>query len=257
MYYHVPDNFEDFTYVSQLLQAKGYKTAVEAHRRAMPRCMGTLYWQLNDCWPTMSWSTVDYHNRWKASHYAIKKAFKEVIVSSAIEGDNVNTWVVSDRLEQFEAEINLQLMDFSGNTLWSDKKEIMAGANTSTLVHSVSESMLPAGAGPGNIVMVADVSAEGVHIATNNFYFAAPRFMELPPSDIWFALNKTPSGYKIELFSDYLEKNVFIDIPEGRGTFSDNFFDLLPGRSMIVEIKTDLILDPETDIKIVSHNNLR
>ena len=78
-YYQVPEKFEDFVYVSQLLQAKAYKTAIEAHRRNMPHCMGSLYWQLNDSWPTVSWSSVDHEGRWKAAHYAVKKAYKEEI----------------------------------------------------------------------------------------------------------------------------------------------------------------------------------
>ena len=257
MYYEVPAGFEDFTYVSQLLQAKGYKTAIEAHRRAMPHCMGTLYWQLNDCWPTMSWSTVDYHNRWKASHYAVKKAFKEVIVSSAIEGDYINTYIVSDRLEPLDAEITLTLMDIGGNILWSEDTKIHVGANNSTLVHSVQEASLPGGDRPGSIFFLAEVISDAEVIAENILYFAAPRYLELPPSDIWFTISETADGYDIELASDHLERNVYIDIPGGKGAFSDNFFDLLPGRKKTISINTDLVLDPETEIRILSLNDLR
>ena len=257
MYYDVPDDFEDFTYVSQLLQAKGYKTAIEAHRRAMPHCMGTLYWQLNDCWPTVSWSTVDYYNRWKASHYAVKKAYDEVIVSTTIEGDHLNTYVVSDRLEPLDAEITLTLMDLSGNTLWSETGIIHASANTSTLVHSMLEASLPAGDRPGSIVFVSEVKTGAEVIAENTFYFTAPRHLELLPSDIYFTISETDGGYDIELTSDHLERNVFIDIPGGLGTFSDNFFDLVPGRNKIVAITTETVLDPETDIQIISLNDLK
>ena len=254
MYYDVPDDFVNFTYVSQLLQAKGYKTAIESHRRAMPQCMGTLYWQLNDCWPTMSWATVDYHNRWKASHYAVKKAFEEVIVSSAIEGDDVNTYVVSDRLEPFEAEIKISLMDFKGNVLWTETEKVNIQANTSNLIHSVLESNLPAGNRPGSIVMVTDLTVDGEEVATNNFYFAAPKYLDLPPSDIWFSLKRIDGGYELELFSDVLERKIFVDITGGKGTFSDNYFDLLPGREKTIKITTNLILDPAEDISIVSLN---
>ena len=257
MYYNVPDDFKDFTYISQLLQAKGYKTAVEAHRRAMPHCMGTLYWQLNDCWPTISWATVDYHNRWKASHYAVKKAFEEVIVSAAIEGDNINTYVVSDKLEPFEAEITISLMEFNGNILWSETQPVQVSANTSTMVHSIKESDLPAGNRPGSIVLVTDVKVDGREVATNNLYFTAPKYLDLPPSDVWFALKKVSDGYELELFSDVLERNIFIDVPGGKGAFSDNYFDLLPGREKTIKITTNLILDPVEDVSIVSLNNIK
>ncbi|MBM3404662.1 MAG: glycoside hydrolase family 2 protein, partial [Bacteroidetes bacterium] len=79
--YLLPVKFGDYVYVSQLMQAEAMKTAIEAHRRAMPNCMGSLYWQFNDCWPAISWSSVDYYGRWKASHYFIKKAFNNIILS--------------------------------------------------------------------------------------------------------------------------------------------------------------------------------
>ncbi len=256
MYYRVPEDFSDFTYVSQLLQAKGYRTAIESHRRSMPHCMGTLYWQLNDCWPTVSWSTVDYHNRWKASHYAVRKAFEEVIVSPVIEGDYINIYVISDRLEPFDAELTLTLMDFTGKILWSSAAKTTVNANTSSLAYSLTEASLPGGDRPGNRVLVTDLTAGDTMITTNLLYFAAPRFLELPSSDIWFTLNEADDGYEIELYSDNLEKNVFLDIPGGNSIFSDNFFDLLPGHGKTVRIRTKLTLDPETDIKILSLNEL-
>ncbi|MDZ7725276.1 MAG: hypothetical protein U5R06_21280 [candidate division KSB1 bacterium] len=64
-HYKQPRDFESYLYVSQLLQAKAVEMAVDAHRRNKPFCMGTLYWQLNDCWPVTSWSSVDYYGNWK------------------------------------------------------------------------------------------------------------------------------------------------------------------------------------------------
>ena len=67
--YRKPIGFEELIYMSQLLQADGIQTAIEAHRRNKDRCMGSLYWQLNDCWPGASWSSIDYYGKWKALHY--------------------------------------------------------------------------------------------------------------------------------------------------------------------------------------------
>jgi beta-mannosidase len=69
--YREPKDFASFLYVSQVLQAEGIKVAAESLRRSRPRTMGSLYWQLNDCWPVASWSSIDYFGRWKAlQHYA-------------------------------------------------------------------------------------------------------------------------------------------------------------------------------------------
>jgi beta-mannosidase len=257
MYYDVPDDFGDFVYVSQLLQAKGYKTAVEAHRRAMPHCMGTLYWQLNDCWPTMSWATVDYYNRWKASHYAIKKAYEDIIVSSVIEGDNVNTYAVSDRLGPVEAIIGLTLMDYNGNILWSDSINAVVAANTSTLVHSIKESSLPAGDRAGSVVLVADVIAGEEIIATNNLYFASPKYLELPDASVQLGYSRNRDGYIVELVSDRLIRNLYLQTADPDAVYSDNYFDLIPGRKKLVKINTTGQIVKDDDITMLSLNDLK
>ena len=77
--YKVPDNMDDYIYVSQLLQAYGIKTAIEAHRNAKPRCMGSLYWQLNDCWPVVSWSGLDYYGNKKALQFFVKNVLRSAV----------------------------------------------------------------------------------------------------------------------------------------------------------------------------------
>lgn len=79
--YRYPENFSDFVYASQLLQADGIRYGVEHYRRNRGRCMGAIYWQLNDCWPVISWSSIDYFGRWKALHYYAKRFFAPVMLS--------------------------------------------------------------------------------------------------------------------------------------------------------------------------------
>ena len=79
--YPVPSDFKKFIYASQILQADGMRIGMEAHRRSQPYCMGTLYWQLNDCWPVASWSSRDYYGNWKALHYIDHDVFEHVSLS--------------------------------------------------------------------------------------------------------------------------------------------------------------------------------
>ncbi len=79
--YRYPESFSDFVYASQLLQADGIRYGVEHYRRNRGRCMGAIYWQLNDCWPVISWSSIDYYGRWKALHYYAKRFFAPVMLS--------------------------------------------------------------------------------------------------------------------------------------------------------------------------------
>jgi len=72
-------SLEDFCYVSQLLQAWGTGYGILCHLQAQPHCMGTLYWQLNDCWPVASWSSIDYYGNWKALHYRVRDLFSDTV----------------------------------------------------------------------------------------------------------------------------------------------------------------------------------
>ena len=95
-YYQVPEDFGQMLYMSQVLQARAMRIAMETHRRHMPYCMGSLVWQLNDCWPVASWSTTDYYHNWKAAQYALREACKPVILAPQLTADSLKLWVVND-----------------------------------------------------------------------------------------------------------------------------------------------------------------
>ncbi|MGD2122905.1 MAG: glycoside hydrolase family 2 protein, partial [Gemmatimonadota bacterium] len=141
--YPVPESFDDFVYVSQLLQARGMAVAFEAHRRAMPRTMGTLYWQLNDTWPVVSWSSRDYFGRLKALHYKTRKAFAPTLISPVLHGDTLQVWGVRDPVvpEPDPAALLLELVDFDGPILWEDSISVSLGKNQSRILWQASPSI--------------------------------------------------------------------------------------------------------------------
>ena len=98
-----------FLYLCQLLQARGIKMGIEVQRRAMPYCMGSLYWQINDCWPVASWSSIDYYGNWKALHYAVRDAFENIDLSFKIQNDSLQIFVISDSLKNLEAKLKHKL----------------------------------------------------------------------------------------------------------------------------------------------------
>ena len=128
-HYKNPKDFESFLYVSQLLQSHGIKMGIEAHRRNRERCMGSLYWQINDCWPVASWSSIDYYGQWKALHYNAKKAFQNLLVSFDEDDENVYVHVISDSLETMDAQLRVRLMDFEGNILKTRHEDVTIMAN--------------------------------------------------------------------------------------------------------------------------------
>jgi beta-mannosidase len=115
-----PKDFESYVYVSQLLHAQAIKTASEAHRRNKPYTMGSMYWQINDCWPTISWSTIDYYGNWKAAHYQARNSYKEFLVSITQKDDAVKVYIISDRLKETAGELKINAYDFNGNLLFKE-----------------------------------------------------------------------------------------------------------------------------------------
>lgn len=144
LYYKVPEDFEQLVYLGLVLQGQGMRHGMEAHRRNRPYCMGTLYWQLNDSWPVVSWSSIDYYGNWKAMHYQAKRAFAPVLVDAIKEGDDLNIYVMSDKLEaDKDVTLQLRLMDLTESI---KEKEIKGEvpANASTLYHKEKyEGMTP------------------------------------------------------------------------------------------------------------------
>ena len=104
-------------YVGLVLQGQGMRHGLEAHRRNRPYCMGTLYWQLNDSWPVVSWSSIDYYGNWKALHYQAKRAFTPILINPIQQNDSLSVFLISDRLDAMEQmTLEMKVVDFDGKT---------------------------------------------------------------------------------------------------------------------------------------------
>lgn len=110
-------SFQQFVYYSQLTQAEAVITAINAHRINKPRCSGTLYWQVNDCWPAISWSSMDYFGNWKALQYRVRDAYKDVAVLQDKTTSDCKYYMVSDIAEFFTTKMKCEVFDFQNNLL--------------------------------------------------------------------------------------------------------------------------------------------
>ena len=113
--YNQPLDFKKFIYASQILQAEGMRIGLEAHRRSQPYCMGTLYWQLNDCWPVASWSSIDYFGNWKALHYVVKDVFSQIALSvTKNKESNYSFWIMSDQKQSITDTLIINSYNIDG-----------------------------------------------------------------------------------------------------------------------------------------------
>jgi beta-mannosidase len=137
-----PRDFECFSYVSQVLQATVIQFAAEAHRRKMPYNWGSLYWQLNDCWPAASWSSIDYFGRWKALHYWARRFFAPLLASISAEGELLRVYCVSDRRAATTARLELRTLDFGGEVSYRHQQELTLPPNSSQVYFEAPRARL-------------------------------------------------------------------------------------------------------------------
>jgi beta-mannosidase len=249
--YRMPQKFEDFVYVSQLLQAEGMRTGLEAQRRHKPWCMGTLYWQLNDVWPVASWSSIDFYGRWKAMQYYVRETFKPVVALPIEEDNIIKVYGVSDLPADTVVSVRVRALSFEGKIL-SDvtTMDVKMTPDSSRIIwQGYTKTVLDKNKPENSVVEISLQSVSGEPIYRRLFYLKPPKDLSLPHTTIDIKVEAADQGYKITLESKKLAKNVCIQT-EAEGFFSDNYFDLLPGERRTVFFKTDRILDsPQTAFK--------
>jgi beta-mannosidase len=241
--YKKPKDFESFLYVNHVLQAEGIKFALEGHRRAAPYCMGSLFWQINDCWPVASWSSTDYYQRWKALQYFAKKGFEPVLVSPYKDKDSIKVDIINDKLIEIKAQLVVKVVDFEGKEIWEKTMEIIVPANSSnTFFRSKATEFLKENQANSQLLLVELIEKNEV-ISTNMLYFKPIKDILLPKPEVKYEINNIQDGYEITLITDKLAKNLYMTIGNEEGFFSDNYFDLIPGQTVKVKLETKLSRD--------------
>ena len=241
----VPVNDEDYVYMSQLLQAYGITKGIEAQRCAKPYNMGTLYWQLNDCWPVVSWSSIDFFGNWKALHYKAKHSFENLLISSKVKNDTLKTYVINDKSEGLGGALIIKLLDFDGNEIFNQAKTIYVTSYRGELENEINLKKLQINR--SEVVVVTTFNK-----AESYSYLVKPKDLKLKQAPIQKTITKTLDGFKIELFSTTLQKDVFLFCNK-KGHFFDNYFDMLPNKTKIIVFKTEA--KTLEDLKIKTFNS--
>ena len=253
--YRKPRNFEAFLYMNHVLQGDAIKTAIEAHRRDMPYCMGTLFWQHNDCWPVASWASRNYYGRWKAQHYFARKAYRDILVSPIADEDGqLKVQIVSDRHKACNGRLEVKVMKLTGEVLNSYKRNVIVDANSSKALFSVPLDEALKGVRKEDVFIHAVLLTDkGNSNYTNNYFLVKQKEVNYPKAQLATSVQPIEGGFEVTLSSDNFARAVFIATGDANSSFSDNYFDILPGSSVKVEVYTDLPLATfEKQLKVVS-----
>lgn len=238
LYYRVPERFEDLVYVGLVLQGQGIRHGIEAHRRNRPYCMGSLFWQLNDSWPVVSWSGIDYYGNWKALMYQSKRAFAPILINAIKEGDDLCVYLVSDELQDHDdVRLDVELMDFDGKAHGKWTQSGMLAANSSQIFMKKRADEWQGKLSAANSLLHFTLKDKnGVTIADDVFYFAYPKDQKLPEANIETSVRRRGDAIEMTLKTDKLARDIFVEVPVQGVRFTDNFFDLLPGQRKKITI---------------------
>jgi len=240
----VPEKFEDYVYISQVLQAEGVGQAFYTHRISQPYCMGTLYWQLNDCWPVTSWSGLDYYGRWKALHYHVKRAYAPLMIRAIELDERIHVFAVNDHPAGKEVETKIQLMDFDGHLLeqFEDKLELVPQSVQDVFSMPVELDEIE------DKVLVARLYQDGEEVSNSFLYFVATKKLKLQDPGLTWEVRSEWSELIdkeaiVSVKSDKLARQVFLEVKGLEGRFSDNFFDMEAGEKREIVFYGDYTID--------------
>lgn len=239
--YREPKGFENLLYMTQILQADAVKVAMEAHRRDKPYCMGTLYWQINDCWPVASWSSRDYYGRWKALHYFVENAFDDILVSPVERDGRLEVWVVSDRQQPVKGKLEVTVYDMKGQRVNSFTRNVRLKADESLKVTDQEVQELIGTRAPDDVVVYTDFAVQGEdkHY-TNTGFLIKQKEMNYQDAVIDTVIEPKEYGFRVTLRANAFARGVFMDLDGQDYFFSKNFFDLIPGHPITLEVETSL-----------------
>jgi beta-mannosidase len=237
--YPEPKDFESFLYVSQVLQAEGIRTGAEHLRRIMPRNMGSLYWQIDDCWPVASWSSIDYYGRWKALQYYARHFYANLLISPHEEEGQLKFYVVSDATKPVSATIHVVVMNFDGNVIQTVDRAVTIAPLASRSYYDVPVNELLKGADPKTSFVYCELLTDGKVVSRHDHFFAPFKELQLPKQPgINYDVAAAPNGFRVTAKAASFAKAVYFSAGDHDGAFSDNYFDLIPGKPTVIEYRS-------------------
>lgn len=245
--YLYPTDFEILLYASQLLQAEAIRYGIEHFRRNRGRCMGAVVWQLNDIWPVASWSSIDYFGRWKALHYAEKRAFAPVMISCEETGElserpfcvaqpapiekSARLHVANETMERVCGLVRWALRRSSGEVIVDGAQEVsvepLSGQWLSRMDFSEYDEL--------EVYISYSFEQNGVVVSENTSLFTAPKHFRF--QDPGLSLRR--EGDTLIVRARAYAQKVAVEGTDGDVKLSDNFFDMNPGERSIKILEGD------------------
>lgn len=252
-HYNPAKDFRSKIYLSNILQAKGMNIAIQAHRGNMPDCMGSLLWQLNDCWPGISWSLFDYYGTSKAAAYQVKRDFEKVVLDGELNDGSLTVKIISDSSATFIADLTISLIDFDGNVRWTERSGVIVRSNAVITGMKKNLKFLKSLYKSESAFVSADLSYEGKSIYTDIICFEKDKDLRLKRPAVSMKRMELPDNKLLfEISVNTFAKNVELSIKDDVNGFSDNYFDMIPDRKYFIEFSPSYQLVPGDGLNLRS-----
>ena len=235
-WFRLPVDFETTLRVSQIVQGLAIQYGVEHWRRSMPRGMGTLYWQLNDCWPVTSWASIDSFGRWKALHYMAKRFFAPVIISGVEDRTTgtVEIDLTSDLLREDKGRARWQVLTPDGDVLDSGELNVSIPPRRNTRLTTLDLSGFLKEHGPDRLTLFLDLATEAGHASQSVVLFVRPKKIEWADPELRASVVQNGDTFAVTIEAQAPALWTWLELTHTDCRFSDNFLHLRPDHPTIL-----------------------
>ncbi|MDQ8192935.1 glycoside hydrolase family 2 TIM barrel-domain containing protein [Coraliomargarita sp. SDUM461004] len=237
--FKLPSSFEKIVWLSQITQGDIMREAIEHWRRLQPHTMGALYWQLNDCWPVTSWSTLDYKGRWKASHYMTRRYFAPLLLSvkKLGEGNAFEIWLTQDVESEISGQLEVKAWRTSGELLHTENLTLGPTLILSDAIARYQNSQFLKKASKQEVIIEVKFRMnEQVSTALHHFIPLKHVKLEKPEIQVEFDVQVAENKLQIKLQTNRPSPFTFVDLADQELRASDNFVHLFPNDTQVLNV---------------------
>jgi len=235
--YRNPALFEDFIYLSQLVQANTVRFATDCWRRNIGRQNGALFWQYNDCWPVASWAGIDYGKQYKAVQYHARHFNKMICLSNDYYSDRAELYVINETAGSFSGMLEWTLRDFTGKVYGSGRESAELGCVASKRVAVLRYSKICKGVTKDKAVLTVVLKRGSETVDQKNWLLVPDKKAALPAVKCEVQCAVDNGIATVTLTSDAYARYLCLEADGVTAPWSDNFFDLTAGESYAVTVR--------------------
>ena len=234
--YRNPARFEDFVYLSQLVQANTVRFATDCWRRGIGWQNGALFWQFNDCWPVASWAGIDYGKQWKAVTYLARHFNKMLCLSNDYFDDRAELYIVNEYPDNVSGTLEWKLCDFNGGEINSGIQPVSIPGVSSLRATVLGYGDILKGHDKKEAALLVRLVREGRVLDEKYWLLVPDRDATLPPVDLRWECGEQDGLAQVTLFSPAYARYIYLEADGVTAPWSDNFFDIPAGQSITVSV---------------------